>query len=103
MLDDMKCVEKNPERVRRIRQAPVGKRIRGKQIAELVVYLGLWHGQPQQERHARKDRDRANRRDGELPVSRELRKFPLDPGQNWLTQSRLGPDERQANRKNNPF
>ncbi len=102
MLDDVKCVEKNPQRMRRIRQPPVSERVPGKQVAELVVHLGLRHGQPRQERHARKDRDRADGHYGEPLVLRELGKLLLHPGQNRLTQSRLRPDESQANRKNNP-
>ena len=58
MLDDVKGIEKNPERMRRIRQTPVSECVPGKQVAELVVNLGLRHGQPRQERHSREDRDR---------------------------------------------
>ena len=81
MLDDVKRVEKNPQRMRRIRQPPVSERVRGKQVAELVVNFGLRHGQPRQERHSRKDRDRANGHYGEPLVPRELGKLSLHPGQ----------------------
>jgi hypothetical protein len=102
MLDDVKCIEKNPERVRRIRETPVSERIPGKQVAELVVNLGLRHGQPRQQRHPRENRDTANGRYGDPLVSCELGELLLHPGQNWLAQSWLGPEEQQTDRKNNP-
>jgi hypothetical protein len=52
---------------------------------------------PRQERHARKDRGRANGRYGQPLVSREPGKLSFDPAQNWLTEARLGPDKREAN------
>ena len=103
MLDDVKCIEKNPQWMRRIRQPPVSERVPGKQVAELVVNLGLWHVLPRQERHSRKDRHRANGHYRKPPVYCKPGKLSLHPGQYRLTQSWLWPDERQTHCENNPF
>jgi hypothetical protein len=103
MLDDVKCVEENPERMRRICQPAVSKGVRGKQVAELIVNLGRRDWEPRQKRHTRKDGGRADGRYSKALVSREPGKLLLDPAQNQLTETRPGPDECQANRKNNPI
>ena len=48
MLDDVKCVEENPQRMRRISEPPVGKRIRGQQVAEFIMHFRLRHRKPVQ-------------------------------------------------------
>ena len=64
MLDDVKGIEENPHRMRRICQPPVGKRIGSEQITKLIVNLRLRHGHPREQREARNDRGRANGRHG---------------------------------------
>lgn len=103
MLDDVKCIEKNPERMWRICEPSVSERVSGKQVAELVVNFRLRHVQPEQKRHARQDRDRTKSDNGEPPVSREPRKFALYPSKNRIAQSLLGPEEKQTDGKDNPF
>lgn len=41
LLDDMKTLKMHPHRVCGIRQAPMGERIRRKQVAKLIVDLGF--------------------------------------------------------------
>ena len=102
MLQDMKRVQKNPHRMRRIGQPAVRESVRREQVAEFVVHFGLRHGLPRQQRHAREDGDHADGQEGEPPVLRELGKFPLDPSQDGLAQSGLWPDQKQANREEDP-
>jgi hypothetical protein len=102
MLDDVKRVEENPQRVRGICKPSVSERVRRQQVAELVVNLGLGHRHPRQERHTREDRGRADGRYSEPFFSRELREYSLDPSQDWLTQPWPGPNKQQTNRKKNP-
>jgi hypothetical protein len=103
MLDDVKRVEKNPHRMRRIREPSVGEGVPGQQVAELVMNLRLGHGEPRQEGQTRKYRYNSYRQYGTPSLLRETRKFLLDPSQNWLSQSWLGPHEEQANAGNNPI
>jgi hypothetical protein len=95
MLDDVKRIEKNPERMRRIRQSPVSECIAGQQVAELVVNLGLRHRQPRQERHTSEDRCAANGRYGKSFLLGKIRELEF-------TQTEVRPGQGDSNYEKSP-
>ena len=102
VLEHMERVEENPERVRRIGQPSVGKRVRGKQVAEFVVYFRLRHAHPGQQGQAPKDREAADGGQGGPGIPRQFGKRVLQPREDELAKSRHWQSQSDADRQNEP-
>jgi hypothetical protein len=101
MLDDVKRIEKNPKRMRRICQTSVSECVRGKQIAELVVNFRLGHGEPRKQRQSRENRERSNGYQRKAPVSCELDELSLNQNDNRLAESGHRPCQSDTNHNKN--
>ena len=102
MLDHVKRIEENPQRMRRICQAAVSEGVRGEQVAELVVNLRLRHRHPGQQRQTREDRGAADRDQRRFFVLRKPRKPLLDARENHFGDPRLRQNQSGTDRENDP-
>jgi len=100
---DVKCIEKDPQRVRRIREPPVNERVCGEEITKLVVNFRLRDRHPWQQGKSQKNRCRADGSNCRSLVSRELREPLLEPPKEKFTQPRLRQSQREADRYSNPI
>src|SRR5882762_745041 len=103
MLNDVKGVEENPQRMRRIYEPPVGKRIAREQVTKLIVYFRLRHRHPREQRQAGNNRGRTDRNERGPFISREMGKLFLDQTEIGLAQSWLWQSQPETNRKNYPI